>query len=409
MVAPVPGKNRPIEGCVLRMQDKYWWLRKLRKLINRKREEVMLHLNQVNRIKGLYCSDTTARYRLIQKQQQLDMLGSLVITNELGEQFTLKDIYEVNVSNPVNRRNELMTRMSGFEQLSKEMGHLGVFVTLTCPSRYHRAYSKSGDANPKWDGSTPYDGQQYLCSTWAKMRAEMDRQGIRQYGLRVAEPQHDGTPHWHLMLFIEPEHEQAFKGIIEHYSFEVDGDEKGAKENRVKFVDIDPQKGSATGYVAKYVCKNIDGADLDEGVYGEDPIEAAQRVEAWASCWGIRQFQQLGGVSVTVWREIRRLKNLFEEDEQLAELHQAADSANWADFTRLMGGVFCKRKDQAVRPFYDVELNKETGVIKSSWFDGIPTLKLKGVTHKGVEIITRVHQWTMEKVGTTFSPSLGVL
>jgi hypothetical protein len=40
--------------------------------------------------------------------------------------------------------------------------------------------------------------------------------------------------------------------IIEKYSFEEDGYEKGASENRCDFKLIDPKKGSATGYLAKY-------------------------------------------------------------------------------------------------------------------------------------------------------------
>jgi hypothetical protein len=297
LTAPEINTKQTIEGCIKRMQDKGWWLRKLRKLITTKIEEVMIHLEKVNRIKGLYCSDLTASNRKYQKQQQLKMRESLTMTNELGEQVSMQDVYDANVSNPVNRRNELMTRMRGFEDTSEELGHSGIFVTLTCPSKYHNSFSKSGQRNPKWQGLTPYDGQQYLCHTWSKIRAEFGRQEIRVYGLRIAEPQHDGTPHWHMLLFMEKHHVDGFKRIIERYSLEEDGDEKGASENRCDFKLIDPKKGSATGYLAKYVCKNIDGKDLDKGVYGEDPIIAAQRVEAWASCWGIRQFQQIGGVA----------------------------------------------------------------------------------------------------------------
>ncbi|MFT5718252.1 MAG: hypothetical protein ACI9T7_002458 [Oleiphilaceae bacterium] len=409
LTAPEINTKQTIEGCVKRMQDRGWWLRKLRKLITTKCEEVMIHLEKVNRIKGIYCSDLTASNRKYQKQQQLKTRETLTMTNELGEQVSMQDVYDANVSNPVNRRNELMTRMRGFEDTSEELGHEGILVTLTCPSKYHSSFSKSGQRNPKWQGLTPYDGQQYLCNTWSKIRAEFARQDIRTYGLRIAEPQHDGTPHWHMLLFMEKHHVDDFKRIIERYSLEEDGDEKGASENRCDFKLIDPKKGSATGYIAKYVCKNIDGKDLDEGVYGEDPIMAAQRVEAWASCWGIRQFQQIGGVAVTPWRELRKLTKLVNEDESLIEIHNAADSGDWASYTTLMGGVFCIRKSQVIRPYYELEMNKETGLIKASWFDGLITMKLKGILYKGKEIITRIHTWQLGKAGTDFMPSLGVL
>lgn len=405
LTAPAPDKYT-LTGCIKRMQDKRWWFKALRKNMVRKTEECMLHLNKVHKHAGIYCSDITASNRKFQKARQLKMMESISLVNEHDQRYSLREIYELNISNPINRRNELMTRMRGFEDIAKELGHIGDFITLTCPSKYHAAYAKSGDRNPNWQGFTPQQGQQYLCGIWAKIRAELDRQEIRTYGLRVAEPQHDGTPHWHMMLFVEPEHLTAFRAVISHYAFQEDGDEAGAKENRIKFVAIDPSKGSATGYVAKYICKNIDGANLDEGVYGENPIEAAERVEAWASCWGIRQFQQIGGVSVTVWRELRRLSKLDQQDVTLTAIHQAADSSNWKSFVTLMGGVFCKRKEQTIRPHYDIEIDTETGQITTDYYDGFITTKLKGICYLGQAIITRLHQWRIEISQSAFRSHL---
>ncbi|WP_240473145.1 replication endonuclease [Arsukibacterium perlucidum] len=406
LTAPTPDKSNTVGGCIKRMQDKHWWLRVLRKLMVRKTEECMLHLNKVHKHAGIYCSDITASNRKYQKARQLKMLESISLVNEHDQRYSLREIYDLNISNPVNRRNVLMTRMRGFEDIAKELGHIGDFITLTCPSKYHAAYAKSGNRNPNWQGFTPHQGQQYLCGIWAKIRAELDRQEIRTYGLRVAEPQHDGTPHWHLMLFVEPENLKAFRAVINHYAFQEDGDEAGARENRVKFVAIDPSKGSATGYVAKYICKNIDGANLDEGVYGENPIEAAERVEAWASCWGIRQFQQIGGVSVTVWRELRRLRKLEQQDITLTAIHQAADTSNWQSFVTLMGGVFCKRKEQTIRPHYDIEIDTDTGQISTDYYDGFITTKLKGICYLGKAIITRLHQWRIEFDRSAFRSNL---
>jgi hypothetical protein len=67
------------------------------------------------------------------------------------------------------------------------------------------------------------------------------------------------------------------------------------------------------------------------------------------------------------------------------------------------------RKLQAVRPYYEMEVNKITGLIKTSWFDGLITQKLKGILHKGKEIITRINTWQLGKAGTDFVPSLGEL
>jgi hypothetical protein len=123
-----------------------------------------------------------------------------------------------------------------------------------------------------------------------------------------------------------------------------------------------------------------------------------------------------------VWRELRRFRGAvygakheddarspLNEDSTFTELRSAADSGNWTSYTKLMGGVFCIRKSQAMRPYYELVINKLTGLIKTSWFDGLITTKLKGIKYKGSQIITRIHTWQLGKAGTDFLPSLGVL
>ncbi|GAD80629.1 replication endonuclease [Vibrio ezurae] len=386
-----------VRGELGRYSDHKWWLRKLRKTLRRNIESVLHHLNQINKPNSLYCSRATLIARLNQKAYQKEYLSNIIATNEHGQSFSLLELSQKGVSDPKIRKGELMMRARGFEDMAKELDHEAGFLTITCPSKYHRSYSKSGHVNPKWGGYTPLDGQQYLNNIWQLIRSRLSCLGIRFYGFRVAEPQHDGTPHWHLLLFVEKHHYDEMVSVMRDYSLKEDGAEQGAVEHRFTEVKIDPSKGTATGYIAKYISKNIDGSDLDSGLYGEDPQDAAARVDAWASCWGIRQFQQLGGCSVTVWRELRRLKEVLGLDDVRKRVIEAADTGNWKEFTQLMGGVFCMRKNQVFKPYYELSIDKATGIIKTSQYCSDELVRtLKGVITDGLELITRLYQWRIE-------------
>lgn len=176
----------------------------------------------------------------------------------------------------------------------------------------------------------------------------MKREAIEIYGFRVAEPHHDGTPHWHAILFFDAKHVEAIRAALSAIWLAEYGNEPGAAQARVKFVRPDPEKGSATGYIAKYVAKNVDGAGAignqisDES--GRPVVEDVSRVVAWAQIHGIRQFQQIGGPAVGLWREHRRLSR-ESENSTIEAARQAATGGEWRAFvTAVMApGVFSGR------------------------------------------------------------------
>ncbi|MEW8333916.1 MAG: replication endonuclease, partial [Candidatus Thiodiazotropha sp.] len=322
---------------------------------------------------------------------------------------------DLSVSNPVIRRGELMTRIAGFEQVANDLKHRALFITLTCPSRFHShtIRNKKSVENPRYDGSTPREAQQYLQSVWARIRSKLHRCGIHLYGFRVAEPNHDGCCHWHLLVFAPGWSLRRIRGVFIRYGLFGDAPgERGAFKHRVTFVEIDPAKGSAAGYIAKYIAKNIDGHSLDQDLFGGDPIEAAARVDAWASCWGIRQFQQLGGPPVTVWRELRRIDG--EESGILETARDAADRGDWAEFVRAMGGPTCPRSAQPVRLAKAtdlIDIDESTGeVLRASpvlnKYGEPAAAQIIGVACDGQITATRWHVWELERGKTDKGRSL---
>lgn len=355
-----PGQQIQQGPAIARMTDPLWIRRKLRAVHARTVEQAAIDLGLVNRARQPYVSTETLNRRAQQIERARAMLESTIARNEDGQEFTLAELAAKGPANKAIRRAELMTRIAGFERIAREMGHDGVFLTMTCPSRMHKwATKRQGGGvleNPRFDGTSPRDAQRYLARVWARIRAKLNRDGIGVYGFRIAEPNHDGTPHWHLLLFVEPARTAELEAVIRRYALADSPGERGAAQHRVDWKAIDWTRGSAAGYIAKYVAKNIDGYRLEKDLIGNDALETSQRVEAWAATWGIRQFQQIGGAPVGVWRELRRVEDMpAAAPDFMRAAHEAVNriadteagevkSVAWDRYTAAQGGVFCGRQ-----------------------------------------------------------------
>lgn len=379
-------KEKVIPGLA-RVFDPAWWRRQLRRKAYLNSESVYRELGLVSKATNLYISEYNFRRYLAAQASNEELLELLTAENQFGYSATLASLKEKSVSNPRNRRNETMMRIGGLEDYANEHGHVGVFYTITCPSKYHATH-QNGHANGKFQGASPLDSQNYLNQVWARVRSSLQRKGIKWYGIRTVEPHHDGTPHWHLLLFLEKRDLPEANRLFRKYALEEDRDESGAFENRFVVEEIDPEKGRATGYVAKYISKSIDGFEVGEDSYGNDAVESAARIRAWASIWGIRQFQFMGAPSVTVYRELRRLRNIEGERKGLVlQLEQAADNGDWKRYVELMGGVCLQLKDQPLRALM---VPKTTETKYHELAD-----QLKGLVGSAGRVVTRIYEWTI--------------
>lgn len=352
-----PIKGEHIDSTLLRLTCEKWWFKQMRDIQKRMVEHIAIACGEVRANAASYISNQSFQEWQLQQRKNHDYLRAMIIENidNPEEQVELFDMFLKSSSNPALRRNEMMVRLRGLEEWAEENNNEALFLTLTAPSSFH-----AGNNNKKWSGVNPRETQNYLNKVWQQFRALLSKRNIKFYGMRVAEPHKDGTPHWHALAYVPAEHKEEVIRLFKQKALELDGNEKGAAEHRCKVEKCDKTKGSATAYIAKYIAKNIDGFALAGEVSDEDPTlslhDNALRVRAWASRWGIRQFQFYGGASICVWRELRRLISGQADDEIINKAQAAAGIANdYAAYMEIQGGALAKRTDQPIKLDYETK------------------------------------------------------
>ncbi|MEG5921948.1 replication endonuclease [Enterobacter hormaechei] len=400
---PVPYDLIP--GSLARMLCADWWYRKLWQMRCEWREEQLRAVCLVNKKASPYVSYEAVIHKREQRRKSLEFFKSHELVNADGDTLDMEDVVNASNSDPAHRRNEMMACVKGLELIAEMRSDCAVFYTLTCPSRFH-ATLNNGRPNPKWRSETVRQSSDYLVETFAAFRKAMHKAGLRWYGVRVAEPHHDGTVHWHLLCFMRKKDRRSITALLRKFAIREDREELGKNTGpRFKSELINPRKGTPTSYIAKYISKNIDGRGLAKEVSketGRSLRDSAEHVTAWASLHRVQQFRFFGIPGRQAYRELRLLAGQAGraqgdkkagapvlENARLDAVLAAADAGCFATYIMKQGGVLVPRKHHLVRTAY--ELNDEPSAY------GDHGVRIYGIWSPIVEgrICTHAIKWKM--------------
>lgn len=335
---------------------------------------------------------------------------------------SLKEAFDSSVSNRKNRVTELIVRAKGVCTLAESSGLKGHFAVLTCPSRFHSVTTlhnrKTGKKwhteNPNWaEAGMPSvrDSHQWLLDTFTRIRKRLDKADITLPGLRTVEPHADGCVHWNILFYAPPQLCDAILTIFREEALRDCPDEKGAQEHRIKITEVDPQKGDGFSYIIKYITK-MAGFEHSKGTESLSDHQssatfqqAVKRVSVWSRVSGLRLFQFFGCPSVSVYRQLRRMRSALmsgdislthfteAEKQELEALRQAADEGDFRRYIELNNGFFT---DNVVRPYYLTQ--RVAGELRTNCYDEPANAAVYGFHYRDHVFITRFNTCEARKM-----------
>jgi len=385
--------HRDVLSFVIKATDPATWFRKYKREIRRQKEELARRLGFVS----LYCSENALREQVATDKRNQMFLSGMEIERDDGERFSLDEVVKHSLANPANRHAQMMARVAGLERLGNELNYTPTFYTLTAPSKYHKK-------SDYYDNKTPGEAREHLQGVWEKVRSHINKLGVDWFFVRVAEAHKDGTPHWHLMVWVQPGRAQMLvDNAFKVYVMEDDNRELVNKDGFIRFVPPEkhrkkgvvfrtprleikrmlPHLGHPTGYIIKYISKNIQRHD--ESKAPEEVTANADRVTTWARTHRIRQFQFGGDAKLGVWKEMRRLSDEVIKKEGLVlsekaeQLRQYCRNNDWFNYVLMM--------DE-----YEIVIDKEL-MRSEETFSRKEVVKGVRFLGHGEDYQTRFHEW----------------
>ena len=435
-----------------RLCSPQWWQGQASVRMRRDAEHFMIKRGGVGKVDTAMCRSpyiSDFHFSIWQQQQQDSeaYIADTILVSEDFDEADLSDIIKAGSANPNNRKLQYATMVDGLVRYAEQHHYQFLFITPTAASEHHRYTTKGGkvEKNPRYNSQwTPKSSHKHLSAIFDRVRSALARAGIEWFAVKGVEAHKDATPHWHMAFFYQGG-EAAFKevrAVFRWYFLEVDkiiadvgkgaGKQRGkitrdrwqavkqhlrntqpnALKKRVDFVKHDPKKGATiASYIMKnlsYVMKNLAG-DVDKDDSDVDPKEAQkvqdrQRVNAWASFWGIRQIQFMHSEPVGVYQHLRRIRQPVEgssqlEQERLAcvgtygtEFHENEETRVVADFCQFM--ELRRGKDVIpVKPMKRVRVDAQGQFEVNRWGEQCEYVAGLKSESEGLEVETKRLRW----------------
>lgn len=297
---------------ITNIMDAHWWFNNLIDVIEKNREHFRQLIGLINP-DSPYASDCAVKNkRTADKRKKKYLDEKTVIIKSTGEIKHLSSI----IKSEEQEFAETWCILRGIDEHAQLNGMPSAMITITAPSQYHPSPS-----NLTW--LTAIDAQEFIASKWHRITKLLHRYKNQVFLFRVVEANVDGTPHWHILIYFNPDIKSRLQSKIMR-TFDVDN----LNNLTVKWQDTDRAKGSFLSYVAKSIVPPS-LATFNKAQSGHN-----DRIDAFRSTWDFRAFQFLGLPTgyLKIWRLLRRKSDFKFKDKKSIELLRKIKNNDFSSF-----------------------------------------------------------------------------
>lgn len=359
-----------------RATDPAWWRGRLRGEIRQRREAVWARIDPTN-VKWI-SPDGLSEYRSAQRAQA-QWLANHEMVDQFGERIGLDTLAE---GRGGRRYSELLARTAGLAKVAADAGMEPRLLTITTPSRMHPTTSAGGHRrqNSNYDETIVREAHRWAMDAWARWRAALGRRGIDTLWAIGAQPHHDGTPHYHAVVWAQAADWPEVERLAVYYWWSSEPDAHSTADRRIRCDSICNGHTGAVAYLARvvaYVARQVDvGPHADE----------AEAASAWASAHGIRRYRT-SETHATVWRYLRRRDmDVSVLGSDAVKAQKAARNGDYAKF-------LVHRAAADLRPAYRDATNRYSE----------PARALVGIQGRGIVVIP-TRTWRLARKAPSSDP-----